>query len=79
MEELGDEEEGRDPERKILETHAEEREWYLECERVRGRLAVGRPGESNEWRMHMELLKRNFQQVAERKELLRPALERLSE
>ena len=45
------------PVKRIIETEADEKEWYRECERVANNFMINKVNERNEWRMHVDLSK----------------------
>lgn len=64
MDEIDEEDKGIMAEgNKILETNADEKEWYLECERVANKLVINKVTDRNEWRMHLDLLRGNFTKI----------------
>lgn len=45
--------------KQVIETNADENEWYAECERVAAKLVIAQPTDRNEWRRHIDMTK-NF-------------------
>ena len=45
--------------RQVIETNADENEWYAECERIAAKLVISQPTDRNEWRRHVDMTK-NF-------------------
>ena len=45
--------------KQVIETNADESEWYAECDRVASRLTIAQPSDRNEWRKHIDMT-RNF-------------------
>jgi len=65
--------------KKIIETNADEREWYKECERVANRLLIDKINERNEWRMHVDLSKSHTKQLSELNPKIVRALEKVAD
>ena len=42
------------PEKAMIETNADEEQWYRECERVASRIKINKMNDQNEWRMHFD-------------------------
>lgn len=49
------------PERQIIESNIDHKEWMLEVERVAPKLKIPAPNDAKEWRNHIELT-RNYEQ-----------------
>lgn len=45
--------------KQVIETNADENEWFAECERVAQKLVIAQPTDRNEWRRHIDMTK-NF-------------------
>jgi len=39
----------------VIETNADEKEWFAECERVASKLVIVQPTDRNEWRRHVDM------------------------
>lgn len=65
--------------KKIIETNADEREWYKECERVANRLLIDKVNERNEWRMHVDLSKSHSKQLSELNPRIVKTLEKVAD
>ena len=63
----------------MIETNADEKEWYKECGRVANRLNINKINDRNEWRMHLDLLKNYSKNVGTYNNKIRLRLENVSE
>lgn len=79
LDDLEDQSGGKMESKQILETNADEKEWYSECERVAGKLLINKVTDKNEWRIHLDLLNNNFKKIKLQKSQVKNSIEKLSE
>ena len=65
--------------KRMIETNADEREWYKECERVANRLLIDKVNERNEWRMHIDLSKNHTKHLSDLNPRIVKALEKVAD
>jgi len=67
------------PDRQIIESNIDHKEWILEVERVTAKLKIPAPNDAKEWRNHIEQAKGYSQQIKKIIPDARVRLERMSE
>lgn len=65
--------------RKMIETDADEKEWYRECERVANRIVIDKVNERNEWRMHVDLSKNYSKKITSLNGITIKSLEKIAD
>ena len=65
--------------KEIIETNADESEWFRECERVSNRIKIDKINDQNEWRMHIDVLKNYSKNIKDLNSSVKSNLENISE
>lgn len=65
--------------KEIIETNADESEWFRECERVSGRIKIDKVNDQNEWRMHIDVVKNYSRNIKDLNFRIKNNLENISE
>jgi hypothetical protein len=65
--------------KRVIETDADPKEWYEECERVQSKLVISKINERNEWRRHVDMARGYSGSVNELTQQVYKSLEKISE
>ena len=65
--------------KRIIETDADPKEWYEECERVQSKLVISKVNERNEWRRHVDMARGYSSSVSELTQQVYKHLEKVSD
>lgn len=65
--------------KQVIETNADENEWYAECERVSSKLQITQPTDRNEWRRHIDMTKNFSSTITRLNSNVFRSLERIAE